>query len=341
MTTLPNQQAVSTFLTNYIGIDVSMDKLHISRRPPQGKPNKEGYEIIPNTVASIKSLVEQYPQAYYVFEATGVYSRRLEYTLSEQGQLFTKVNGLWIKHHSKSTGSSKKNDFLDAVAIRDYGEQGKASPSDPLSTDKAERQRLIQASSNLQKQMQNIDNQLHLLDNEAYEMPELRQSYHNIKAAIEAEQTALKVRLGTLTDEQSAQHQELLKTIPGIGDVCAKLLIESTNGFQDFTKAKQVAKFLGVVPNDEESGKTVRKFGIGNTAYPLVRAKLYVAAGSAIQWNEPCKDLYTRLRARGKSVKKARIAVAHKLIRIAFGVLKSGKPFDAQYGKTVKPVEEH
>lgn len=333
MTTSANLQTstLTSSLTAYIGIDVSMDVLHVSRRPPQGKPIKEGYDIIPNTVDSIESLLMQHPLAHYVFEATGVYSRRLEYMLSQQGLAFSKVNGLWIKYHSHSLGLIKKNDYLDALHIRDYGESGKARLSKPLSTDKAERDRLIQASGNLEKQLQNIDNQLHLLDNEAFEMAVVRQAYLNIKDTIQTEQATIKARLGTLTTEQAAEKQELLKTIPGIGDVCAKLLIDTTNGFQDFDKAKQAAKFLGVVPNDEQSGKTSRKGGIGKTAYPLVRAKLYVAAGSAIRCNQTCKELYDRLRANGKPVKVARIAVVHKLIRIAFGLIKSNKPFDPLY----------
>lgn len=332
MERLPNLQIAPSSLTSYIGIDVSMDVLHVSRRPPTGQPIKEGYGIIPNTVDSIKSLLIEHPQAHYVFEATGVYSRRLEYTLSEQGLTFSKVNGLWIKYHNHSQGLSKKNDYFDALHIRDYGESGKARVSKPLSADKAERDRLIQVAGNFEKQLQNIDNQLHLLDNEAFEMDTIRQSILNIKDSILTEQATLKYRLGALTTEESTQKQALLKTIPGIGDVCAKLLIESTNGFQNFDKAKQVAKFLGVVPNDEQSGKTSRKSGIGKTAYPLVRAKMYVAAGSAIRCNQVCKELYDRLRARGKSVKVARIAVVHKLIRIAFGLIKSNMPFDPLYG---------
>jgi transposase len=56
-----------------------------------------------------------------------------------------------------------------------------------------------------------------------------------------------------------------------------------------------------------------------------------VAAGSAIRCNQTCKELYDRLRANGKPVKVARIAVVHKLIRIAFGLIKSNKPFDPLY----------
>jgi transposase len=320
-----------TLPNSFIGIDVSMSELHISRRPSEGESAKQGYGIIPNSVSSITELVTMYPEAHYVFEATGVYSRRLEYTLSELQKPFSKVNGLKVKGFITSIGALKKNDCLDAIHIREYGEKVDLKISKPLSSEQVIRQRHTQALGNIEKQLQNIDNQGHLLDNEAFEIPTLRESYSNIKAVLLEEKAKIQAYLGTLEDDSAKEGQALLKTIIGIGDVCAKLLWEATNGFQDFDKAKQVARFLGVVPVDEDSGKIRRKKGICQTAYPTLRAKLYVAAGSAIQYNPFCQALYQRLRARGKSVKLARIAVVHKLIRIAFGVVKSGKPFDPFY----------
>ena len=318
-------------LTHYIGIDVSMETLHTSIRPSLGQTDKQMYEIIPNVVDAIKSFSDKYPQAHYVFEATGVYSRRLEFTLSELKIPFSKVNGLKVKGFSTAIGSLKKNDCLDAIHIRQYGEMVELKTSQPLSKEKVERQRTTQAIANLDKQLQNIDNQLHLLDNEAFEMTDLRESFVAIKTEMETQRAKMKARLGIIDDETAQQGLSLLKTIVGIGDVTARLLWDATNGFQDFDKAKQVARFLGVVPVDDQSGKMYRKRGICQSAYPTVRAKLYVAAGSALQHNQPCKELYQRLRAKGKSVKLARIAVVHKLIRQAFGVVKTKKTFDPNY----------
>lgn len=326
-----DKQTKSNSLIDYIGIDVSMGELHTSIRPPIGQADKQLYEIIPNTIDSIKAFTEKNPQAHYVFEATGVYSRRLEFTLSELNIPFSKVNGLKIKGFSTAIGSLKKNDCLDAIHIRQYGEMVELKTSQPLSKDKVERQRTTQALANIDKQLQNIHNQLHLLDNEAFEMADLRESFINIQTALQTERDKMKARLGTLDDETTEQGQALLKTIVGIGDVTARLLWDATNGFQDFDKAKQVARYLGVAPVDDESGKSYRKRGICQSAYPIVRAKLYVAAGSALQHNQPCKELYQRLRAKGKSVKLARIAVVHKLIRQAFGVVKSNSSFDPNY----------
>jgi transposase len=334
MSTLKIKQHNSGIYPPYIGFDVSMDVLHTSRRPSEGHTDKQFYSEIPNNAASIRTFVseqEEQKGAHYVFEATGVYSRRLEYTLSELGVPFSKVNGLQVKGFVHSIGGLKKSDCLDAIHIRQYGEMVELRTTPPLLADKAERQRTTQGLANIEKQLQNMANQLHLLDNEAFEMSALRESYTNIIAVLETEKAKMQDRLGCLDDESAKTGQTLLKTIVGIGDVTAKLLWEATNGFRDFDKAKQAARFLGVVPVDDESGKIRRKRGICQSAYPIVRAKLYVAAGSALQHNPACKELYQRLRARGKSVKVARIAVVHKLVRTAFGVVKSGKPFDPNY----------
>jgi len=56
---------------------------------------------------------------------------------------------------------------------------------------------------------------------------------------------------------------------------------------------------------------------------------MYLCGLSAIRANRYCKEFYERLLSKGKSKKLALVAVAYKLIRQAFGVLKSGIPFRA------------
>jgi len=42
-------------------------------------------------------------------------------------------------------------------------------------------------------------------------------------------------------------------------------------------------------------------------------------------------DLYDRLQAKGKTKKVALVAVMRKLLVLAYGVIKSGKPFGENY----------
>jgi transposase len=51
----------------------------------------------------------------------------------------------------------------------------------------------------------------------------------------------------------------------------------------------------------------------------------------AIRFNKYCRELYERLVSKGKAKKLALVAVAHKLLRQTYGVLKSRRPFDENF----------
>ena len=53
-----------------------------------------------------------------------------------------------------------------------------------------------------------------------------------------------------------------------------------------------------------------------------------MCARSARIHNPGCKDLYDRLRAKGKCHKSAMVAVGHKLLRQVFAVVKNEVAFD-------------
>jgi hypothetical protein len=61
---------------------------------------------------------------------------------------------------------------------------------------------------------------------------------------------------------------------------------------------------------------------------------MYFPAMVATQHNQLIEAMSNRLRERGKSPMQVIGAAMRKLIHIAYGLLKSGKPFDPDYGKT-------
>jgi transposase len=98
--------------------------------------------------------------------------------------------------------------------------------------------------------------------------------------------------------------------------------------FEGFKRAKDVGSFVGLCPSPVESGSSVRgKGSIKKRGNPYVRQVFYMCALSAVRSNPYCKDLYERLLERGKSKTEALVAVAHKLLRQCYGVLKSRTPF--------------
>ena len=84
-----------------------------------------------------------------------------------------------------------------------------------------------------------------------------------------------------------------------------------------------MAAWLGVVPRQCQSGTAVRKASRIGPAAPALRPKLYFPALTARRHDPRSKALAERLRPAGKTPMQLVFAVLHKLVRTAFGLLKS------------------
>lgn len=310
----------------FIGIDVSCRTLQISQKID----HQEKDSVLPNRSESIEQWIKTLaPNTQCLFEATGVYSRKLEYLFSVSGIAFAKINPAKIKGFIHASGSLAKTDRQDARQIRRYGEAFQPQPDRPIDARKIEQARNRHALAQLEKQLHNIENQIHVLKNEPLSFTDLINSYENIKATIEVEKSQIEIRLKQAETPDEKQTKKILQSIPGIGKGVAAALVASIGQAQSFDKAKQLVKFLGLAPVEVYSGSSVhRKYGICSTAAPDIRAKLFIAATAAIRYNKPCTQLYDKLREKGKPKKVARVAVMHKMIRQAFAILKYNIPFD-------------
>jgi transposase len=116
-----------------------------------------------------------------------------------------------------------------------------------------------------------------------------------------------------------------LKSIPGVGDVVARVFIAELPEL-GIVDRHEIAALVGVAPINQDSGRWRGKRKI-KAGRPQVRAPLYVACLSMIQCNKPLR--YRRLVAAGKEKKLALIAVMRKLVVIANAMVKAGKPWTA------------
>jgi len=122
-------------------------------------------------------------------------------------------------------------------------------------------------------------------------------------------------------------HSDLFKrllTIKGIGKKAAMCLIVISNGFDKFENSKQLCAYVGLSPRIFESGSSVKgKAKICKMGMARMRKLLYLCAMSAISCNKTCKEMYERLKEKGKNGKLALMAVANKLLKQAFVIGKS------------------
>jgi transposase len=118
----------------------------------------------------------------------------------------------------------------------------------------------------------------------------------------------------------------LLQTVPGIDTIgAAMLLVEISEDMQNFGSAERLASWVGICPgNNESAGK--RKSGQTRKGNAWVRRLLCEFAQAASRSRCALKDKFAALSIR-KGHKKSIVALAHKMLRIVFAILKSEKPY--------------
>jgi len=92
----------------------------------------------------------------------------------------------------------------------------------------------------------------------------------------------------------------------------------------------------GLVPRERRSGSSVRgRTCLSKIGNARLRKALYFPAITALRCSDFFKAWADPLRTRGKSKMSVIGAAMRKLIHLAYGVLKTGRPFDPNWAKTV------
>ena len=103
------------------------------------------------------------------------------------------------------------------------------------------------------------------------------------------------------------------------------LLVEIGAQMQSFGSAERLASWVGICPgNNESAGK--RKSGKTRKGNAWVRRLLCEFAQAASRSRSALKDKFNALNIR-KGHKKSIIALAHKMLRIIFSMLKNNQPY--------------
>ncbi|WP_420371269.1 IS110 family transposase [Galbibacter orientalis] len=139
----------------------------------------------------------------------------------------------------------------------------------------------------------------------------------------------------TLSEKVKLEYQKeatLLKSIPGIGEKTALMLLVFTNGFKQFKSASDLCSYAGITPTTRESGTSIKgRPRISKMGNPKLRNLLFMCSFNACKYNRACKALYELIVAKGKSKKLALIAMCNKLLKQAFAIVKNGIPYDENF----------
>jgi transposase len=326
-TSNPNETTMIT-----IGIDISKDYFDacIQDSVKRFDNQLQGFKAFMSCLQ--KNLPEA--EAHCVMESTGNYGARLALYLYEHDIRVSLINPLQTKRFGQSQLRRAKTDTADAELITQFASVATLTPYEPKRADMTELEQLQSLRDQLVKQHTALLNQLHALE----QLPKSRQSQAVkrvlMKSLKQLEKTIAELdrELDGLAKTSLGESLEQLSSIPAIGKQTAIRLLLLTDKLNRFESAKQLVAFFGLCPRWTQSGSSVNASGsICKSGNSMMRSALYLCACSATRCNAACQELYVRLLAKGKPKKLALIAVANKLLRQAFAVVKKHMSYDDKF----------
>lgn len=317
----------------YVGIDVSKDELVILY------PVQKGWRKVQviNTLPAISSWLKEFGvrEKHFILEATGPYSQRLIHALSGAGASASVVNPAQSRAMSRALLKTNKNDDQDAQTLSILGEKLELTAYKMPDNIQKKRKEAFSALASLQKQEQQLKNQLHAFSYHVAPNPVAVKALEEVLKSVQEAIQSLEKELTPQQDEDEVRRMvEQITSINGVGLKTAQAFVTLFGNFQHFKSAKCFAKFIGLSPTEFTSGSSVRgRRSITKNGSSKIRALLFNCARSAIRYNPLCKQLFERLLEKGKNGKVALTAVMHKLARLIFGVVRSGSSFDPEFVK--------
>jgi len=268
-----------------------------------------------------------------VMEATGTYHLGLACYLHSRDFKVAVVNPARPCYYAKSLGLRNKTDKVDARVLAEFGRTHELELFVPPTDAELNLCRLVRLRSDLVAQRVQGKNRISDPAVTGFEGSLLAAQAAFLDEQIDQVEREI-VRV-LKSDEALGRACDLLTSIPGIGAVTAWSILAEVRDVRRFASAKKVAAFAGLCPSLRHSGTSLTGSGkLSRQGCRPLRKALYMAAVAAIRCSGPFEDFYERLLAQRKAKRAALVAVMHKLIRVAYGVLKGGVPFDCQPGLT-------
>lgn len=299
------------------GIDVSKDTLDIAT-------SDETTIQIPNTREGITPWLASLPQGSKIgLESTGRYHEAFLNLALDAGFDVYLVNGNQLHHYRQAVGPRAKTDRHDAQLLRRYlcHEHGHLTSVNPLNEEQKRLWQLLKRRALLVTMRTQLTLSLKG-DPELHSISQGTVSELNL-AIKEVEQWMFALAKGQ-NWERDIQH---CRSVPGIGPISALALVTCFHR-GTFERVDQFIAYLGLDVRVRDSGRLHGRRKLTKQGEPEMRRLLYMAAWSFAK-HPKFQPLYEQMRSRGLSSTAAYVAMARKLARIAFALMKKRRGFYA------------
>ena len=305
-----NDSSASALVPVFVGIDVAKKQLDVCILSDEAK-TLCSFDNTPGGIASLIKRLRAFKVELIVIEATGRYERRCGVELMSDGFEVAIVNPRQPRDYAKATGQLAKTDSIDAFILAMFGKVIGPRKSEKPSENQVILDELVARRRQVVQMHAQEDNRLQ----QAFER-KVQTKIKQVMRLLYQQREDLDREIATMIDRDDDWRckLQLLKSVPGVGDVTATTLIAELPELGQLNRG-QIACLVGVAPLNRDSGNQRGERHIRG-GRQSVRNALYMATLTARSFNPLIKSMAERLTKAGKPFKKVMTACMRKLLSI-------------------------
>lgn len=304
-----------------IGIDVSKQSLSVCAWDGVSQRVRWQTEL-PNCEEGVRRLLAQTsPQEPWALEPTGRCSDLVARLGQAQGRQVLLAPPRAAKQFLASVNPRAKTDRLDARGLAHYAASVALKPF-VLKTDEMEKlSQLLSARKSLAQSLATFRLQQQALPRAARHLEEAEQ-------ALVGQLKALDNEIARLSRQEPAVVR--LQRVPGIGPVSAAALAVRLKTIS-FASYDQFVAYVGLDVRVRQSGQRKGSLGLSRHGDAELRRLLYCCAQATLRTKDsPFAQQYQRERAKGLASTQALCAVARKMAKVAWALVRTGAEYDPE-----------
>ena len=302
-----------------IGIDVSKETLAVCCWDESAKRSR-WEQAFPNTKAGIRQLLRLAATAEpWVVEPTGSYSELVAHLGQQAGREVLSAPPRAARQFLTSLNPRAKTDAVDAKGLAQFGASRPLRPYVLPQGWQRTMRHLLAARKGLSRSLSSLRQQARALPEAAALLrPATQDLAKRLKAVDE--------RIAQLSKQQPECAR--LDAIPGFGPVVSAALAVRLQMTQ-FERADQFVAYIGLDLRVRESGKLVGRRKLSKNGDADLRWLLYLAAQASQRSNDRTfAGQCERELAKGLTKTQALCAVARKMAKVAWALMRSGQEYN-------------
>lgn len=311
---------------NIIGLDISKDTIDATLHKTNGSIHYIKFKNNDDGLKQFRLWIKgnRIRKAYIGMEATGIYYEKAADMLSSYYTVYV-INPLKIKDYGKSRFNRTKTDKADSNLIADYIKRHQDTLIPYQIPKNKALQKLINLKNQLQQHQKQIKNRLHSTEEDF-----IRNIHQDLIDTIQDKMEQVKIAISEQIKKQTDNnHYRNLQTIPSIGKDTASVLYAQLTE-KHFKTANQFVSYAGLSPAIIQSRTSVRGRGrLSRYGNRRLKSTLYMPALCAYRFNAFPK-LINNLKKAGKPKMVIIVAIMRKLAKLAYYIVKTGQPYDAE-----------